>query len=117
MIKKVVLITFSILLMSSIVFGASVNLRATWTPNVEPDMKEYKLYRLDPTRVLIGTIQHPTALYDFTTTAPDGSETLMTFVVTALDQTGNESGDSNVATFPFDQKPPVAVTGVSVIKR
>jgi hypothetical protein len=114
--KKIVLIVLAMVLMSSLVFGASVNLRATWTPNSEPDMKEYKLYRLDPTRTLIGTITHPTAIFNFTTTGPDGGEVLMTFVLTAVDQTGNESGDSNVATYPFDQKAPVAPAGVSVVK-
>ena len=115
--KRIILITLAIVFMSSLVFGASINLKATWTPNTETDMKEYRLYRLDPTRVLVGTIPHPPILpYDFTTTGPDGGEVLMTFVLTATDQAGNESGDSNVATFPFDQKAPAAPIGVNIGK-
>jgi len=115
--KRIILIVLALVLMSSLVFGASINLRATWTPNTETDMKEYRFYRLDPTRVLIGTIPHPTAIFNFTTTGPDGGEVLMTFVLTATDQAGNESGDSNVATYPFDQKAPVVPAGVSVVKQ
>ena len=115
--KRIILIIISFLLMSTLVFGASLNLRATWTPNTEPDMASYKLYRTDGTRILIGTILHPTATYDFSVTVPDGSEVLVTFVLTAVDLTGNESGDSNVASYPFDQKPPAAPVGVSVTKQ
>ena len=114
--KRIILIVLAVVFMSTLVFGASINLKATWTPNTETDMKEYRLYRLDPTRVLVGTIPHPTATFDFTTTGPDGEEVLMTFVLTATDQAGNESGDSNVATFPFDQKAPAAPIGVNVGK-
>ena len=114
--KRIILIVLAMVFMSSLVFGASINLKATWTPNTETDMKEYRLYRLDPTRVLVGTIPHPTATFDFTTIGPDGGEVLMTFVLTATDQAGNESGDSNVAIFPFDQKAPAAPIGINVGK-
>jgi hypothetical protein len=115
--KRIILITLAIMLLSTLVFGANVPLKATWTPNTETDMKEYRLYRLDPTRILIGTIPHPPVLpYNFTTTAPDGSEVLMTFVLTAVDQAGNESGDSNVATFPFDQMAPGVPKNVIITK-
>lgn len=98
-------------------WAADLNLRARWTPNTEPDMKEYRLYRLDLGRQLIGTIPHPTALYEFTVVVPDGSEVLLRFVLTAVDQSNNESADSNEATYPFDQKPPDAVREFGVERR
>ncbi len=115
--KRIILISLSLVFLSTLVFGASIPLKAIWTPNTEADMKEYRLYRLDPTRVLIGTISHPPVLpYEFVTTGPDGEEVLMTFVLTAVDQAGNESGDSNVATYPFDQKAPSPPVGVNIGK-
>ena len=115
--KRIILIALAILLTSTLVFGASLNLKATWDLNTEPDMASYKLYRTDGTRILIGTIPHPPTLpYLFTITIPDNSEGTATFVLTAVDTSGNESGDSNVAIFPFDQKAPRAPAGFSVGK-
>jgi hypothetical protein len=36
--KRIVLIVLAIVLMSSLVFSADLNLKATWTPNTETDM-------------------------------------------------------------------------------
>lgn len=104
-------------MVSSLVFGASLNLRATWDQNQEPDMKEYRLYRTDGTRVLVGTIPHPTVSHDFSVTVPDGSSGTLSFVLTAVDTAGNESGDSNVATHPFDLAPPARPGGLGVERR
>ena len=115
--KRIILITLAILLASTLVFGASLNLKATWDLNTEPDMASYKLYRTDGTRLLIGTIPSPPTLpYLFTITIPDNSEGTATFGLTAVDTSGNESEDSNTATYPFDQKAPRAPAGFNVGK-
>jgi hypothetical protein len=107
----------AMVMMASLVFGASIPLKATWTPNTETDMASYKLYRTDGTRTIIGTISHPpTFPYLFTITVPDGSQGTITFVVTAIDTSANESGDSNVASFPFDLKAPLVPKGLSITK-
>jgi hypothetical protein len=114
--KRIILIIISFLLMSSLVFGASLNLRATWTANTEPDMASYRLYRTDGTRLLIGSIPHPTATYDFTATVPDGSAGTLTFVLVAVDTNNNASLDSVTVPFVYnlDVTPPARPGGFSV---
>jgi hypothetical protein len=114
--KKLFLIV-AILLIPVLASAATFNLKATWTPNVEPDMKEYKLYRTDGTRTLLGTIQHPTNTYLFQATVPDLSQGTMSFVITASDISGNESGDSTSVPFPWDLKPPVVPVGFGIVKQ
>lgn len=96
--------------------GASLNLRATWTANTEPDMKEYRLYRTDGTRTLIGTIRHPNTSYNFTVTVPDNSSGTLTFVLTAVDTNNNQSADSTPASYTYnlDTIPPGAPRNLSV---
>uniref|UniRef100_A0A6M3IJ98 Putative structural protein n=1 Tax=viral metagenome TaxID=1070528 RepID=A0A6M3IJ98_9ZZZZ len=115
--KRICLLTLVLVFMSSLVFGATLNLRATWTANTEPDMASYKLYRTDGTRTLLGTIAHPVTLYDFSIIVPDGSQGTLTFVMTAVDTSDNESGDSNTASYPFDFQLPAAPGGFSVVKQ
>lgn len=117
--KRIILIIISILLMSSVVFGASLNLRATWTPNTEPDMALYRLYRTDGTRTLLGTITHPTVTHDFSVTVADGSQGTLTFVLTAVDTNSNESLDSVTAPFAYnlDVTPPASPGGVNIQKQ
>ncbi len=96
---------------------AQLNLRATWTANTEPDMKEYRLYRTDGTRTLIGVIPHPTVQHDFSLTIPDNSSGTLTFVLTALDTAGNTSADSVPASFPYDLLAPTAPRNIIIIIR
>jgi hypothetical protein len=92
-----------VLLTVSFVFGTSLNLKATWDLNNEPDMAGYKLYRTDGVRILLGTIPHPPTLpYPFIVTLPDGSSGILTFVLTAFDTYGNESLDSVTFSYPFN---------------
>ena len=115
--KRIVLMVSVMVFMASLVFGASLNLKADWTPNTETDMASYKLYRTDGTRTVIGTISHPpTFPYLFTITVPDGSQGTITFVVTAIDTSANESGDSNVASYPFDLAAPGVPKNFSITK-
>src|SRR3972149_1559014 len=115
--KRIILVALSILFFVSLALGETLNLRATWTANTEPDMASYKLYRTDVPRVLVGTIPHPTTTYNFSTSVPDGSEMTLSFVLTAVDQAGNESGDSLTGNYPFDHKPPGAPGGSPTIKK
>lgn len=114
--KCVVLILLSIFLGWGSALGASINLRATWTTNAEPDMKEYRLYRTDGTRTLIGTITHPTTSYNFSITVPDNSSGTLTFVLTAIDTNNNQSADSATASYTYylDTIPPTAPRDLTV---
>ena len=75
-----------------------------WDANVEPDMKEYRVYTCPalPCSKLNGTlfavVQHPT------TNVVISHGTEGEAFVTALDTSGNESAESNVAV--YDAKPP-----------
>lgn len=117
--KRIILISLSLILLSSMVFGASIPLKATWTANTETDMGGYNLYRTDGARVKLNStlITHPPVLpYLFTITVPDNSQGTATFVLTAVDTAGNESPDSGTANYPFDLKAPAAPTGFGVSK-
>lgn len=100
-------------------FGATLNLKATWTANTESDMASYKLYRTDVTRTLIGTIAHPTTTYNFSVTVPDNSAGTLTFVLTAVDTNNNESVDSTPASYSYnlDTTPPSGPRNLSVQKQ
>ena len=114
--KKIILI-MAIVLMASSVFAASISLKATWTPNTEADMAGYNLYRTDGTRLKLNPalIPHPPVLpYSFIVNVPDNSSGTMTFVITAVDTTGNESADSNTASKAYDLVPPIKPVGLTV---
>ncbi|MBM4337972.1 MAG: hypothetical protein FJ110_00345 [Deltaproteobacteria bacterium] len=113
---KWIIIVFSLLFICGPSFGATLNLRATWTANTEPDMREYRLYRTDGTRTLIGTIAHPTTSYNFTITVPDNSSGTLTFVLTAVDTNNNQSADSTPASYNYnlDTIPPGVPRNLSV---
>lgn len=98
-------------------YGATFNLKASWTANTETDMKEYRLYRTDGIRTLIGTIPHPTVQYNFTLTVADGTQGTATFVLTAVDIALNESVDSVTVPFSWDLKPPAVPLGFGITKQ
>ncbi len=115
-------ITFLIVIVmffsGSSAFGATLSLKATWTANTEPDMKEYRLYRTDVTRTLLGTVPQPTTSYNFSVAVPDGSSGTLTFVLTAVDTNNNESSDSTSASYSYnlDTSPPISPKNLSVQK-
>jgi hypothetical protein len=117
MIRRIFLTSLIILLFASITIGASIDLKATWTPNMESDMAGYNIYRTDGarTKINLSLIPHPPQLpYFFTTIAPDNQDYTLIFVLTAVDVTGNESGDSLPAPFVSNRKPPDAPIGFGV---
>ena len=114
--KWIGLVLVIIMIFCGSAFGATLNLKATWTANTEPDMKEYLLYRTDGTRTLIGTIPHPNTSYNFSVTVPDQSAGSLTFVLTAKDTNNNVSPDSTPASYSYnlDTVPPVAPKNLNV---
>ena len=90
------------LFLSQSAFGATLNLTATWTLNTEPDIREYRLYRTDVSRTLIGTTPHPNSSYPFTVTVADGSSGTLLFALTAVDTSNYESADSNQASYSYN---------------
>ena len=113
--KKIFLLAMVIVfLFSSLSIGATLSLKATWTPPTKnsdgtplTDLASYNLYRTDAGRALIGNISSTAAQpYSFSVTVT-GSGTL-SFVMTAVDASGNESADSTAVTFPYDLVPPAA---------
>jgi hypothetical protein len=118
--KWVTLILAIVMVSWGPVFGATLNLRATWTANGESDIASYKLYRTDGTRTLIGTIPHPTTTYNFSITVPDQSSGTLTFVLTAVDTNNNESLDSSPATtynYNLDTVPPASPRSLTIQKQ
>jgi hypothetical protein len=116
--KWVALVLGVIMVAYGSAFSATLNLKATWTANTETDMKEYRVYRTDGTRALIGTIAHPATSYNFSVTVPDQSAGTITFVITAVDTTNNQSADSTPSSYTYnlDLTPPAAPRGLVIIK-
>lgn len=116
--KKVGLGLIIVVFFCGSAFGASLSLKATWTANTELDMKEYRLYRTDGTRALVGTIPHPTTLWNFSVTVPDLSAGTLTFVLTAVDTNNNESLDSTLSSYSYnlDTVPPLSPKNLSIQK-
>ncbi len=115
--KKIFLAVPILVLMATLAFSATLNIRATWTPNTEGDMAGYNLYRTDGSRVKINSvlIPHPPTLpYAFSVTVPDASSGTLTFVLTAVDTSGNESADSNTASYSYDFVAPGAPKALRV---
>jgi hypothetical protein len=76
----------------------------TWTPNVEPDLAGYNVYRMEPTKsvpVKINRELAPTPSFRDATIEPG----IFTYVVTAVDARGNESPRSQPAAETVPQTP------------
>ncbi len=76
----------------------------TWTPNLEPDLAGYNVYRVDPTKSVPVKVNAELA----TTPSfrdPNIGPGIVTYVVTAVDARGNESPRSQLATETVPQKP------------
>jgi len=114
--KWVVIALMAFVMFCGSAFGATLNLKATWTANTESDMASYKLYRTDGTRTLIGTIAFPSTSYNFSVTVTDNSSGTLTYVLTAVDTAANESADSATASYPYDLVLPTSPKNLLVTK-
>jgi len=81
------------------------------------DLASFNLYRTDSGRTLIDNISSTAAQpYLFSVTVD--SSTTLTFVITAVDTSGNESADSNTASYSnVDTIPPSPSKNLSVQKQ
>ena len=104
--------------------GATLNLKATWTPPTTnsdgtplTDLASYNLYRTDSGRTRIGNISSTAAQpYLFSVTVTNSAT--LTFVITAVDTSGNESVDSAPASYSYvDTIPPSAPKNLTVQKQ
>ena len=104
------LITMTMILGTTFVTDASAatkTLGLTWDANTEVDLKGYRLYRgtkVGGPYVRVGEVLAP--IVTFTDTLPAAG--FYTFVATAFDSVGNESGYSNEVTFSYDDVAPGA---------
>lgn len=95
-------------LLPSLALAASASLSAT--PNTEPDLAKYRVYRAIPcgTQATFLTDVIPPLWPYVDNTVPTGAETVG-YEVTAVDESGNESGRSNHACKAFTATPPTYV--------
>jgi hypothetical protein len=110
--KRIILLTLAMVMMATLVFGASIPLKATWTANTDAVTIGYRVYRTDGTRTLMIDVPGKTPTFPvlFSITVPDGTTGTATFVVIAYSAT-KVSGDSNTGSFPFDLSPVPSVPG------
>ena len=109
--KKLILFLVIIMIFCCNLCFAAYNITFQWDANVEPDLAEYRLYTstISGTYLPAGYIQIPK---ENTTYIINGLNTTVTtyFVITAVDNYGNESDYSNEAIFiPDDVKPSAPV--------
>jgi hypothetical protein len=115
---KRILLVLAIVAMAFSAEAATLNLRCNWNLNTEADIKEYKLFRTDGPRTLLGTIAHPTTTFDFSIDVPDNASGMLNFVLRAVDLANQESSDSPTASYVWNtDTPPGAPAGVIVIPR
>lgn len=113
---KIILFLISVItfqFFSQSIFGATFNLTASWTPNTEPDIAGYKLFRTDGTRTQINQTLIPppnSSFGPFSITVPDGSYGTLIFVMRSVDINNLESPDSDPAYFSYDLRPTVTIT-------
>jgi endoglucanase len=102
--KKILLLTILILIMAfSPCLAATVEV--SWNANTEADMASYNVYQGN---TLIGSVNHPTTLFDILN-VPDGT---YTYYLTAVDTSGNESVKTDGITFTVNTIPPAKPTGL-----
>ena len=119
--KKFIVGVFLLSLLALPAFAASPEF--AWSPNVEPDMKNYNVYickvkgcvASDLGSLWVGSVPHvfvnPPAQYTF----PVPLDIEGAAVITAEDKSGNKSGPSNMVSFStVPNLPPAAPTTLQV---
>src|SRR3972149_7031025 len=87
----------------------SLSLKLTWNPGQELDLSNYRVYKGNSSGgpyELVGTIMASSSP-EFIWQAPDGMDQTVFFVVTAVDESGNESLNSNEVSEKIDLLPPI----------
>lgn len=87
----------------------------TWNPNTEPDLANYKIYRKVGSAVsaVLATVPKGTTTFvDDPLPAVDGD---ITYDLTAVDTSGNESAHSVAVTKTVNLVPPAAPSGLVVV--
>ena len=117
--RKILVAVTIVLVLGLVSTGWAVNLRAEWTPNTEADMNHYVLYRTDGTRVVIGACSNvpqpalplPTVVSCSFAITPVTEGQILTFVLQAVDNSGNASADSATASYTVANPPPAQPGG------
>lgn len=101
--KRIILTVLLTILLTSTIWSATVEV--SWNANTETDMASYNVYQGN---TLIGSVNHPTTLFDILN-VPDGT---YTYYLTAVDTSGNESVKTDGITFTVNTIPPAKPTGL-----
>lgn len=122
--KWVAIASMMVMVVCGSALGATLNLKASWTPPTTnsdgtplTDLASYNLYRTDSGRTLIGNISSTAAQpYLFSVTVTNS--VTLTFVITAVDTSGNESVDSAPASYSYSNTvPPSPPKNLTVLKQ
>jgi len=101
--KKIISLLIFILVISSTIYAATINITFVWNYNEESDLAGYKLYQSnisgDYTSDAVAIIYRDTNTYTYQIDMEGGIQSY--FVLTAFDTSENESGYSNEVPFIF----------------
>lgn len=111
-IKTIIVIVLT--LSFQIYFLPAQEIKLVWTVNTNPTISHYGIYRtthLDSSFIMIDTVNHPDSIYVDNEVRRG---THYYYVATSIDQSGNESGFSNMVDTTIDLQTPVELTGFAV---
>ncbi len=113
--KRIILILAMVFMLCLPVFGGNKNLNFTWNQTLPSpnDLQGWGLYQASVTggpytKVMDIVYTAPATSYTATKliTVPDGSVTILYFVIDAVDTSGNRSAKSNEVSASIDFQPP-----------
>lgn len=110
--RKILFALLAIVLISSIVYAQNHNITFVWDKNSEPDLAGYKLYQRDQTSDFykVADIMSDSNRYMLDTNI----STVNYWVITAYDESGNESDFSNEVSFTPDNISPGPPQGLRI---
>jgi hypothetical protein len=105
--RRILFLALMIVLISSTIYARNYNITFGWNANAEPDLAGYRLYQSEVSG------EYTDSLKDFSSDVIMGSveidiNSTQYFVLTAYDDSGNESDYSNEVTFIPDLSSPAA---------
>lgn len=120
---RILFVLVLVLVISTSALGSTAKIKFEWDPNTEPDLKGYRLYQssvagsyqfigadaaIPPSKTSpnhLASVAKPATSIEVDVTAAD--KTTVYFVLTAFDESGNESGPSNQVSYVMpDREPP-----------